>query len=644
LVLAALGGTLFAGGLDAVAADSCRGVRASCTHVTVPLDRAGAVPGTVRLHVERHRARKAVRPPLFLIAGGPGQSATSAFARLDGSDVIGTEARSRDVIVMDLRGTGRSDLLRCSALERTPFRSQQAAGAACAAELGARRAHYTAVDSADDIEAVRRALGVPAIALYGTSYGTQVAMTYARRYPAYVERMVLDSVVEPGGSDPLYASGMRAAPGVVRRICGGGVCRSFTRDAAADLARLAARLERRPMRGRVVSAGGHPRSARIDAFGLFSVLLAGDVNPAFHGLAPGAVKSALRGDAAPLLRAHRDAILSESGLGSPRDFSIAAYAAAQCQESPFPWSAAASPDQRREQVTAFVAAQPPGAFGPFGATAPLGSDDLDLCSAWPEAGASRPSLGPLPDVPTLLLAGGMDLRTPVENARAVAAALPRAQLMVVRDSGHSVAGMDFTGCVDRSLRRFLAGGQAGRCSGMRLTGGAMPPPPRSFRRLAAHPGLRGRPGRTATAVGWTVLDGFMSLGTRMWSSAFFELLGDPDASVRWGGLRGGSYAFSARRGGTFSLRRASIVHGVRVSGVVRLGDEERPVTGRLRVGGRAATEGTLRLGRNMRLIGRLGGREVSVPLLGRRSFRSFAVATATSSRQARLAQRLPRLR
>jgi hypothetical protein len=54
----------------------------TCARLSVPLDRSGAVPGRVSLFVKRIRARGrggATRPPLLVLAGGPGQSATEAF-------------------------------------------------------------------------------------------------------------------------------------------------------------------------------------------------------------------------------------------------------------------------------------------------------------------------------------------------------------------------------------------------------------------------------------------------------------------------------------------------------------------------------------------------------------------------------------
>ena len=164
---------------------------------------SGVVPGGVSLFVKRIRAaQRPRRGALFVLAGGPGQSASATF---NGAALANLSAayRSRDLIVFDQRGTGRSGLLRCRALERSNLLNAGRAAAACAGSLGARRAFYTSRDSADDIEAIRRELGVAGIALYGASYGTKVALGYALRYPANVERLALDSVVEAAGPNAL---------------------------------------------------------------------------------------------------------------------------------------------------------------------------------------------------------------------------------------------------------------------------------------------------------------------------------------------------------------------------------------------------------------------------------------------------------
>ena len=116
----------------------------------------------------------------------------------------------------------------------------------------------------EDIEALRVALGLDKIAIYGTSYGVKVALGYALTYPANVERLVLDSVLEVDGPDPLYRPTLEAIPRVLRALCRAG-CRSFTADPLADLARLVRRMGARGLRGQVVDAHGRRRPARGSA-------------------------------------------------------------------------------------------------------------------------------------------------------------------------------------------------------------------------------------------------------------------------------------------------------------------------------------------------------------------------------------------
>ena len=129
------------------------------------------------LFVKRIRAqRRPSQGALFVLAGGPGQSATQAFEG-DGS-ACSPAFRTRDLVVFDQRGTGRSGLLRCRPLERSNLFDAGRAAGRCATRLGARRSHYTSRDSVEDIESLRVALGLDKIAIYGT-YGVKVALGYA---------------------------------------------------------------------------------------------------------------------------------------------------------------------------------------------------------------------------------------------------------------------------------------------------------------------------------------------------------------------------------------------------------------------------------------------------------------------------------
>lgn len=592
----------------------CERGRAPCARVSVPLDRGGTIPGTVSLYIERAKARTPIRPPLFLIGGGLGQSATETFSPERASDVIGAEAKARDVIVMDSRGTGKSDVLNCPSLQRRAS-SLSMAAAECAERIGPRRAFYTANDAADDIEAIRAAIGAPRIALLSLASGSELALAYAARYPGHVERLVLDSPVEPGGRDPLLRTSMRAAPGALGAFCRDGGCRAWTKDIGKDLTQLAEALERAPLQGFVTGPRGRRRAATIDSSGLLEILLAGDRDPFVRALGPGAIHSASRGDVAPLLRlAHRVAAGSR-GVDPLSFLSQGARAAARCEQSLFPWSSLTDPKQRLAEARARLATLPANSFGPFGPAAALGSDVLELCEAWPATPGKAPTAAPLPAVPTLLMASATGVTAPVANVRAIAARIPGSRVIETYGGGNLVMGnFDFNGCSTRWIRRFLAGQAPGACE-RRLRPAVLPvpAPPAALAQVRQADGLAGRPARTLTAVRLTIADGLVALwghGYTDWSTGF----GGPgyvSEGFRLGALRGGSYIFRDWNRG-YLLRGASAVSGVVVDGALSKSEfGDRIGSGWLRVRGRAAARGRLRLRKGL-LVGRLGSRRVHV--------------------------------
>ncbi len=574
----------------------------TCATLAVPLDRTGAVPGTVKLRIERQKAKRAVRPPLFLLTSGPGQSATDDFDSEKVDDVVGTEARSRDIVVVALRGSGRSGRLDCPSsrgILPVPFDV-----AACAAKLGSRRDFYSSVDLADDLDAVRAVLGAERIALYGVSYGTHVAQVYARRHPSRVDRLVLDSVVGPDGVDAFERPSLTAMPTVVENSCGKR-CRRFLRDPAATAGRVAARLDRRPLRGYVVDRAGRRRLAEIDGRGLLDFVAA---YPLVGDDLPALVAAAAHGDAAPLLRAqaflHRLFRHGEALRGA----SATAAVATRCSDTQLPWSASIPVEGRRGAAAAVADALPADAFAPFSRRTALTSHVLETCVGWPSSHRRETTLGPLPDVPALLLAGAVDVNTPIAGATALRELLPQAQLVVVPGAAAGAIEQDWSDCAGRAVRRFLAGGQADRCGrSPRAGAGDHPPPPTSLGELRPK-GVGGRAGRTVAAVQLTAVEAFRSLLTES-----FIALAESDGEmkkgfvVRAGALRAGSYAGLASG---FALKRASHVPGVRVDGRVRIKSSGR-VRASFSVAGRAAARGRLAL-RGKTLVGAVGGRRVKV--------------------------------
>jgi pimeloyl-ACP methyl ester carboxylesterase len=581
------------------------GVR--CATLRVPLDHGGATPGTVPLRIARVSFSRRPDDHLMYLSGGPGGA--GVIEMIDVLLEVPRLMRDFTVLGFDQRGTGRSGLLRCRRMERDPRLRSTAAGEDCARRIGPRRAFYTTPDSVEDMEAIRKAAGADKLTLFGISYGTELALAYARAYPHRVERMVLDSVVDPDESDPFGLAGFRAMGPSLRALCPGG-CRALGTDPAADLTALVAQLRTAPLAGEWYTASGARRRGTVEPVAISDLMYDADYNPALRAGVPWAVRAALGGDAAPMLRLLA-ASAKYAAPSHPRDFSAARYATV-CEETPLPWPRGTPLADRERIARERALALPPSAFHPFDAEVAY-ADEIDLCLRWPDPGKPpRAPGGAYPAVPTLLLQGEEDLRTPPETSAHIATLVPGAQRVTVPGVGHAIIGGDPTGCGRRQLLRFLAGkGVRARCprvqTGVPVTG----VPPTSFGALAPAAGVTGRAGRTVSAIDAT-LD-FLD----------FALSPAIDFRGRGGGLRGGTYRQLRR----LWLDDVVVVPGVRVSG-----REQRGGALRLRVRGSAAARGTVMVSRRGTLTGRLGGRRVRARLANRPpSPLAFGAATARTA-------------
>ena len=125
------------------------------------------------------------RDPLFLLAGGPGQGARELAQVV--ARYFRAVRRHRDVVLVDFRGTGASNPLKCDlpddelrVLEADDFAEQ---AERCAAALPADPRFYTHHQSLADLDDIRRELGYDRINVWGGSWGTRAALLYALRYP-----------------------------------------------------------------------------------------------------------------------------------------------------------------------------------------------------------------------------------------------------------------------------------------------------------------------------------------------------------------------------------------------------------------------------------------------------------------------------
>ena len=590
---------LFGGGAATASAaprlTSCPGQSGfGCASIDVPLDRNDGGQGRVAIHYAIQK--RGPRRILIALSGGPGQSSVAAASSFELS--LEPALHRYRLAVLDQRGTGDSGVLDCPHLQdaRSLDATQAAAVADCAAQIGPRRAFYSTADTVLDIDALRQALGVDKIALMGISYGTDVALQYARAFPTHVDRLILDSIVGPDGPDPFLLDTYRNFPRVLREQCLHGACAGATRDPVADVRAVAARMNARPLRGTTFDSRGRRHTTTFhNADELSFLLTAGDLNPFLQADLPAALSAARLGDPALLLRLRH---LGEGGATGLADLSIGLNVTTSCEDVQLPYKLATPFAQRPALALRALAAIPPADFGPFDAATVERTSYVDDCMLWPHDVVRQPFTGPLPDVPALLLGGTLDTRTPIENAQATKLQLPQATLVALHGSGHDTIDSDITGCTAVALRRFIDDRIVGRpCAGQDNSVTPLPLPPTALRDFRTAPGVGGRRGRTVFAVLNTADDARLTALQALFAGE----------APHGGGLRGGSYAASSSLDGTVRLDRYAFVPGVTVTG--RLDTSAINVTGRVTVGGRI--RGHLRLTSRGGATGVLGGRKVA---------------------------------
>jgi pimeloyl-ACP methyl ester carboxylesterase len=403
----------------------------TCATLSVPLDHAHPGGSQLPLQVAVETEPSAPRGVLVLLSGGPGAAAvatSSALLEQLGPKVVAAYR----VVLIDQRGTGQTALT-CNALQVTVTKDltpQASALQACAESLGTSRRFYATDDVVADLDDLRAALGVAKVTVFAVSYGTFVAQQYAIAHPGHTRALVLDSVVPYDLDDPLQVGVMQAARRVLTAACRAARCPG---DPVADLAA-------------VVHGTG-------DGVALFEAIVATSrTDPTFEDLLP-ALHAARQGDRSKLNRFLDD--YRHAPPTAAEIFSNATHAAASCRDQVFPWGRSSAPLQTRTgALRRATDAHSAGDYAPFDRATAMGTSAVRECLAWPPVAAAairRPAR--LPRVPTLLLAGGRDLSTPLEYARALLQRSSGARLVVVPDAGHIVTAREGKGRV--AVRAFL---------------------------------------------------------------------------------------------------------------------------------------------------------------------------------------------
>lgn len=407
-----------------------------------PAEPAGRRIG-LRVAVVPALDRRERRPPLFVVAGGPGQAASDFYASTAGW--FAPVANTRDIVLVDQRGTGGSNRLDCDfpddvdAAAPDPQELRRLSRA-CLAQLAGRPEFYTTSIAVRDLDAVRAALGYERIDLYGVSYGTRVVQHYVRRYRAHTGAIVLDGVLPPdatlGPDTPFDAQ--RALDLMFARCAAEAPCAAAFPDLARRFEALRAQLAAQPP---VKLSVPDPRTGAPTAVEFGVEQLAGAVRLLNYyslttSILPLLLHQAANGDLAPL--AGQLLMLGHS-LDSQLAYGM--NASVSCSED-VPGFARA--DRVAIAKTWFGTGQIDGLAA--------------LCEGWPAGVVDTDLHAPLhSDVPALLLSGEADPVTPPAYGERAARAFADVKHVVMKGQGHGQLGV---GCAPRVLAAFLAAGTA----------------------------------------------------------------------------------------------------------------------------------------------------------------------------------------
>ncbi|MBA3927951.1 MAG: alpha/beta hydrolase [Xanthomonas sp.] len=378
--------------------------------------------------------------PVFFLAGGPGQAAVQVWPAIDAA--FREVRKSRHIVLIDQRGTGKSNPLACKDDEgRNAYSDAEDLGEAaavafardCAAALQADPRFYTTTDAVRDLDSVRKALGVAKINLVGGSYGTRVAQQYAMRHPDSTRAVVIDGVVPNElvlGSE--HARNLDAALALQFQRCQAtATCKDrFGDDLRGQLRTLMTGLAATPVETEYRDPStGELVSGQVTAGTVAGITRMYSYYPQGAALLPLVLNEAQQGRYGSLMSLSK---LLETQVGD--QFMHGMQLSVICAED-----------------ADLLKADPGDADTVLGSL--LGDTLKAQCTAWPSG--TRPAdfhTAWTSDIPTLVTSGELDPVTPPRYGEQVLRTLSNGRHLTLKGQGH---GTFAVGCMPKLLGRFL---------------------------------------------------------------------------------------------------------------------------------------------------------------------------------------------
>lgn len=374
---------------------------------------------------------------ILAIAGGPGQSAMDLAAHFN--RILSDARRERDILLIDQRGTGRSNKLNCQqmdSIEQLSFDDQnldlKKETEKCKASLVADLNGYHSMKALADIEVIRQKLGYKNLHVFGTSYGTRMVQLYMRHYPDVVSSAIMDGLVPLSQNVLAVGESVDQSLELLFQQCENQeACQQRYPDLRQDFKSLLSGVA-----GQTLLQGvKHPISAEGAALRLTRSKLNGVLRLALYSqqarsLLPYAIDRLKLGDSGPVLGLFG---MTLSGF----DMAMGMHAAIICAED---WPRL-SEDDRAAMKNSLIGEDMINA--------------LDVsCPIW----GVEPQLGEFSsaiesDIPSLLLSGHYDPATPPAWAKTMESQLSNSKHIIFPNATHAVAGHT---CADKLIADFIS--------------------------------------------------------------------------------------------------------------------------------------------------------------------------------------------
>lgn len=425
--------------------------RAECLKLSVPTQYKGYAPRNAELNILRARARSTpTQDPLIVISGGPGISAVAIAQKYLGF-FYGVQ-KDRDILFIDQRGTGKSQPFLCEEAQKQFDPSNTQAVEAFKASIKQCLGDYpylhelSSTQAAEDIEFIRKHLGYTQLNLWGSSYGTRVALAYQARFPEASRTVMLDGSAPAVIGLPRYAEtdGANALRALFTECQAQSACHSTFGDLSLQWQALLNRLAEVPSK----ITFQHPRTQQPETITLTPSLIANWVRMALYSrelsaLLPLAIHNAAQKKDYVMIG--NMAYTAQDALAGHLAYGM--HIVMLCHEDFFasPINRAASNRPESNQNTQ--------SFMPLGNL----NDFQPLCKHVPALPKGyEADYQPIhSNVPTLLLSGKFDPITPAFWGDWASEHLSNSQHWVVPGGHHGVSGL---GCIPGQIARFIEKG------------------------------------------------------------------------------------------------------------------------------------------------------------------------------------------